>query len=151
MKTNCPAVEIPRELRSVGIEPSDFQGRRAAHILPAHLEQARSPLLALSTRRVSGLMMVNRSTMNYRSRRDPQHALRVRTRELAASRVRFGYRRLTVLLRREGWAVRPHSALADHPPETFAARWAETAAPRPEPVPALAGKPATGNSLEPLT
>ena len=26
-------------------------------------------------------------------------------RELAASRVRFGYRRLTVLLRREGWAV----------------------------------------------
>jgi putative transposase len=43
--------------------------------------------------------------MNYRSRRDPQHALRVRMRELAASRVRFGYRRLTVMLRREGWAV----------------------------------------------
>ena len=43
--------------------------------------------------------------MNYRSRRDPQHALRMRLRELAASRVRFGYRRLTVMLRREGWAV----------------------------------------------
>jgi transposase InsO family protein len=27
----------------------------------------------------------------------------MRLRELAASRVRFGYRRLTVLLRREGW------------------------------------------------
>jgi putative transposase len=50
-------------------------------------------------------MMINRSTMNYRSRRDPQHALRVRMRELAASRVRCGYRRLTVMLRREGWAV----------------------------------------------
>jgi putative transposase len=50
-------------------------------------------------------MMINRSTMNYRSRRDPQHALRTRMRELAASRVRFGYRRLTVMLRREGWAV----------------------------------------------
>jgi putative transposase len=50
-------------------------------------------------------MMLNRSTMYYRSRRDPQHALRGRIRELAASRVRFGYRRLTVLLRREGWAV----------------------------------------------
>ena len=62
-------------------------------------------VFALSTRRVSGLMMINRSTMNYRSRRDPQHALRVRMRELAASRVRFGYRRLTVMLRREGWAV----------------------------------------------
>jgi hypothetical protein len=31
--------------------------------------------------------------------------LRTRLRELAASRVRFGYRRLTVLLRREGWLV----------------------------------------------
>ncbi len=62
-------------------------------------------VFALSTRRVSGLMMINRATMNHRSRRDPQHALRVRLRELAASRVRFGYRRLTVLLRREGWAV----------------------------------------------
>jgi putative transposase len=43
--------------------------------------------------------------MYYRSRRDPQDALRARLRELAASRVRFGYRRLTVLLRREGWPV----------------------------------------------
>jgi hypothetical protein len=49
-------------------------------------------VFALSTRRVSGLIMINRSTMNYRSRRDPQHALRVQMRELAASRVRFGYR-----------------------------------------------------------
>ena len=29
----------------------------------------------------------------------------MRMRELAAARVRFGYRRLTVLLRREGWSV----------------------------------------------
>ena len=29
----------------------------------------------------------------------------MRPREVAASRVRFGYRRLTVLLRREGWQV----------------------------------------------
>jgi hypothetical protein len=44
--------------------------------------------------------------------------------------------------------VRPHSALADHPPETFAAQWAETAAPGPEPVPAPTGKPAAGKLLE---
>lgn len=50
-------------------------------------------------------MMINRATMNHQSRRDPQTALKMRLRELAASRVRFGYRRLTVLLRREGWAV----------------------------------------------
>ncbi|MFI5143719.1 MAG: DDE-type integrase/transposase/recombinase [Thermoanaerobaculales bacterium] len=38
-------------------------------------------------------------------RKDPQIALRQRLRELASVRVRFGYRRLTVLLRREGWKV----------------------------------------------
>lgn len=46
-----------------------------------------------------------RASLQYRSRRDPQSALRMRLRELAASRVRFGYRRLTVLLRRDGWFV----------------------------------------------
>jgi putative transposase len=34
-----------------------------------------------------------------------QEALRVRLREMAATHVRYGYRRLTVLLRREGWKV----------------------------------------------
>jgi putative transposase len=43
--------------------------------------------------------------MRYRSRRPLQEALRTRLRELAATHVRYGYRRLTVLLRREGWAV----------------------------------------------
>ncbi len=46
-----------------------------------------------------------RASFRYRSRRDPQLALRMRLKELAATRVRFGYRRLTVLLRREGWWV----------------------------------------------
>ena len=41
-------------------------------------------------------------TLRYRSTRDRQDALRQRLRELAAVRVRFGYRRLTVLLKREG-------------------------------------------------
>lgn len=43
--------------------------------------------------------------MRYEHHRDRQEALRVRLRELAGSRVRYGYRRLTVLLRREGWQV----------------------------------------------
>ena len=47
-----------------------------------------------------------RASLQYRSRRDPLEVLRMRLRELAASRVRFGYRRLTVLLRREGWQVK---------------------------------------------
>ena len=47
------------------------------------------------------------NTWRYRLTRDPQEALRRRLRDLAAVRVRFGYRRLTVLLRREGWKVNP--------------------------------------------
>jgi putative transposase len=45
------------------------------------------------------------SSIRYQSRRDPLTALRQRLRELAQTRVRFGYRRLLVLLRREGWEV----------------------------------------------
>ena len=58
-----------------------------------------------SERRACRLIGIARSTQRYRSRSDPQTALRRRLRELAASRVRWGYRRLTVLLRREGWKV----------------------------------------------
>jgi putative transposase len=60
---------------------------------------------ALSERRVARLLPIQLATLRYRSRRDPQLGLRLRLRELAANRVRFGYRRLTVLLRREGWPV----------------------------------------------
>jgi putative transposase len=45
------------------------------------------------------------STLLYKSRKDKQEGLRRRLRELAATYVRYGYRRLTVLLRREGWKV----------------------------------------------
>jgi transposase-like protein/HPt (histidine-containing phosphotransfer) domain-containing protein len=59
----------------------------------------------LSQRRVAGLIPVDPMALRYLHHRDPQEALRVRLRELAGSRVRYGYRRLTVLLRREGWEV----------------------------------------------
>src|SRR5262249_51480107 len=59
----------------------------------------------ISERRAAGLLPMSRSTLRRKSRRDPQEALRRRLRELAAIRVRYGYRRLTVLLKREGWKV----------------------------------------------
>ena len=46
-----------------------------------------------------------RSTVRYRSHRDPCNELRMRIREIAHTRVRYGYRRIHVLLRREGWSV----------------------------------------------
>lgn len=45
------------------------------------------------------------SSQRYRSRRPPQEALRQRLRELAIERVRWGYRRLHILLQREGVQV----------------------------------------------
>ena len=59
----------------------------------------------LSERHAARLIAIPRMTLRYQHHRDPQEGLRVRLRELAASRVRYGYRRLTVLLKREGWAV----------------------------------------------
>ena len=59
----------------------------------------------LSQRRAARLIPVRLETLQYQSTRDRQDALRRRLRELAAVRVRFGYRRLTVLLKREGWPV----------------------------------------------
>ena len=56
-------------------------------------------------RHVCRLSCLPRSTKRYRSRKDPQTALRRRLNELAAVRVRWGYRRLTILLRRDGWPV----------------------------------------------
>ena len=43
-----------------------------------------------------------RSSHRYESRKPPQDALRRRIRELAQSRVRYGYRRIHILLKREG-------------------------------------------------
>ena len=58
-----------------------------------------------SERRACGEIGFARSTQRYRSQADPQAALRLRLKELAAARVRYGYRRLHVLLRREGYPV----------------------------------------------
>ena len=59
----------------------------------------------LSEKRACGLVGITRWINRYQSRRDHQSDLRMRLRELAESRVRYGYRRLTVLLRREGRMV----------------------------------------------
>lgn len=59
----------------------------------------------LSERRACALVGLGRSTCRYRPRRQDWPALRDRLRTLAGERRRFGYRRLHVLLRREGFAV----------------------------------------------
>lgn len=59
----------------------------------------------LAERRACGLASLSRSTVRYRPRCSGDQELRERLRELAGERRRFGYRRLHVLLRREGHEV----------------------------------------------
>ncbi|MDB5593574.1 MAG: family transposase [Hyphomicrobiales bacterium] len=64
----------------------------------AHLQAA----WGLSERRACSLVGADRKMVRYRSCRPPDTELRGRLRELANERRRFGYRRLFILLRREG-------------------------------------------------
>ena len=57
---------------------------------------------SVSERRGCEVTGTHRSTHRYRSVRPPQTALRGKIRDLAHSRIRYGYRRIHVLLKREG-------------------------------------------------
>lgn len=59
----------------------------------------------VSERRACLVVGQPRSVQWYRSRRPPQDALKRRIKELAEVRVRYGYKRIHVLLRREGWQI----------------------------------------------
>ena len=58
-----------------------------------------------SIRRVCEVLSVDRSTHHYQSKRADQAGLKKRIKEICETRVRYGYRRVWVLLRREGWEV----------------------------------------------
>lgn len=55
-----------------------------------------------SQRRACGLVGLDAKTCRYASRRPDDAAVRARQKDLALERRRFGYRRLHILLRREG-------------------------------------------------
>jgi putative transposase len=98
----------------------------------------------LKLARACRLMKQVRSTQYLHSRKDPKLPLRQRLRELAQVRLRWGYRRLHVLLKREGFQLgvnqtyrwyrlavveawrrdgnesRPHTALGNRTPAAFA-------------------------------
>jgi putative transposase len=59
----------------------------------------------VSERRACQAIGIHRSSYRYLSKAQDHTALRMRIRDLAATRVRYGYRRLHVLLKREGWQV----------------------------------------------
>ena len=59
----------------------------------------------MSERRACRVIGICRSSHRYRSQRRDDRALRMRILEIAETRVRYGYRRVHVVLRREGWRV----------------------------------------------
>jgi putative transposase len=59
----------------------------------------------LGVTRACGLLEISRSLYGYTSCRSPVLGLRNRIAELATLKRRYGYRRIHVLLRREGWSV----------------------------------------------
>ena len=59
----------------------------------------------VSIRRACHVFLLDRSTYHYKSRRPGQAALEQRIKDICQTRVRYGYRRVHVLLRREGWHI----------------------------------------------
>jgi putative transposase len=60
-----------------------------------------------SIRRACSTLKIDTSLYHYKSQRGEQAELKTRIKEIAQTRVRYGYRRVHVLLRREGWLVNP--------------------------------------------
>jgi putative transposase len=81
-------------------ENGDAAARREA---AAHLHQ----VYRMSQRRACQAIGADRSSVRYRCRRPDDGPLRSRLREIAAVRRRFGYRRLHILLQREGLTLNP--------------------------------------------
>jgi len=59
----------------------------------------------ISARVACRLIEIHRSVFYYQSRSKDDRDLRLRLKELAFARPRYGYERLTILLKREGWHV----------------------------------------------
>ena len=61
----------------------------------------------VSARRACSTLRVARSLYIYKSRRNDQADLKVKIRDICETRVRYGYRRVHILLKRKGWEVNP--------------------------------------------
>jgi putative transposase len=88
------------------VSPKDKRAA-IAHVLQVH---------GASERRACGLVAQPRSTQQYEAKAKPEDTLPQRIAELAAERPRFGYRRLTALLKREGvsvWHGRVHRIMKE--------------------------------------
>ncbi|PKE28802.1 hypothetical protein CWS43_20645 [Rahnella sp. AA] len=77
--------------------------KRADAGTPARVGQGFTDPLWCSERQVCFALQVSRSSFRYRSVAADDSALRLRIREITETRVHYGYRRVHVMLKREGW------------------------------------------------
>ena len=59
----------------------------------------------MSQRKACEIIQLDPKSYRYKSRRPGQAAIEQRIREICQTRVRYGYRRIHVMLQREGWAI----------------------------------------------
>ncbi len=74
----------------------DARRKAVAHLMETHL---------VSQRRACAALNVDRSTVRYQSRRDDDEELRATIKRVSKERRRFGYRRIHVMVEREGHRV----------------------------------------------
>ncbi len=60
---------------------------------------------SISQRRVCRVLQLDPKSYRYTSRRPAQAVLEAKIKEICQTRIRYGYRRVHVLLRREGWMI----------------------------------------------
>jgi putative transposase len=59
----------------------------------------------VSTRRACSTLRIDRALYVYKSKRGDHAALKGRIKDICETRVRYGYRRVHVLLQRDGWTI----------------------------------------------
>lgn len=91
----------PRQRNAAGCHQAKAVGSDRARELVSYMQAS----YGVSERRACDVFPTNRATVRYKSRRPDQASLEMRIKDLAATRVRYGYRRIHVLLRREGWQI----------------------------------------------
>lgn len=96
-------------LKKIVADLTDVAGRHSPKALtPGRIrELVRGMCIdwGVQIRGACGALRFDTSTFNYKSCRTDQAAVERRIREISEIRVRYGYRRVHILLRREGWTI----------------------------------------------
>ena len=103
LKREADGVPVTDICRKAGISQATYFNwkKRYDGLLPTEMRGD----WGVSIRRACRVLEVDTSTYHYKARRHDQAGLEARIKDICATRVRYGYRRVHVLLRRESWAV----------------------------------------------